>query len=158
LDDQGGIPGYLLGRHCYVLLRDASGMPYTFGAYDIDNQLTPAKDGDPTSPPGGCGGGLRNSVCVDLPNVPPDIFCTLESSVAAGPHGTYNFVSNNSNLWIHDQLAAAGLTPAFPSTAIMNKAQACAVKPIIFAQLAQAGIQLPVAQRIWAFAFGLTCP
>ncbi|MBI1814050.1 MAG: hypothetical protein HYR72_03650 [Deltaproteobacteria bacterium] len=115
------------GRHCYFLTTNSNGTHHTYGAY-ADRLLTPAKDGDPFSPPNGCGpGGLVGvfqSVCTAV--VPPpgltleQIVAYLETAVAAPPQGPYHILSNNSNVWCQHRITDLGLDLDLPIGAVSS--------------------------------------
>jgi hypothetical protein len=157
-----------LGRHCYFLITDPHGTQSTYGAYDVGaglftgGLLTPEKNGDPVNAPGGCSGGITGSDCIST-NPPPgktidDIIMSLDQAVASGPQGTYDPISNNSNLWMKNRIAQLGLGVSLPATAITSKAEACAQIPIIEQNLKMCNISFSQKLLIKIFAPHVSCP
>jgi hypothetical protein len=147
-----------VGRHCYFLVTSTSGMRSTYGAYSVDDQLTPAKDAlsdlNNASP---CGSGTFNSVCRGLTapsgQTLEGMVAVLETAVAAGPQGPYQRVTNNSNLWAMMRLQELGVSTSLPIAAIKSRLTAAAQLPIAIAELVGCSVDVYVIQRIKCAVF-----
>ena len=151
-----------LGRHCYFLITGSDGVPKTYGAYKVSGLLTPAKNQDPVSPLGGCVGGITGSDCISV-TLPQgttidDLTQRLNQAVARGTQGTYDPVSNNSNLWMKNRIAELGLNVTLPANAITNKSELCAQIPAIKQSLDMCHVGFIDKLLLYLFAPSVTCP
>lgn len=162
-------------RHCYFLRTDVDGTGSTYGGYPYRSiprfwgRRTPKKNADNFSPPGGCSPVDRDfsvSVCSDTSPAAgttlEDLAQNLETAVNAGPDLAYNPVTNNSNLWVLQQIVQDGvLGVSLPASAPTNAAESCTQVPAMKARLAACGASPSLAQHIinsFESVSGVSCP
>jgi cysteine-rich repeat protein len=115
------------GRHCYFAARDALGQKTTYSAFPRRGLLTPGKNfGHDLNDHNACGSfSPLDSVCLVV-SAPAghslqSIVAHLEQAVVAGPEGTYEPITNNSNTWVKRRIDELGLDIILPEGAVFDE-------------------------------------
>jgi len=146
-----------VGRHCYFLVEDFLGNESTYGAYNVNDRLTPVKNASSDlldAVPCGTGFliGPLESVCktVDPPQGQTlnSIVDHLEQAIAVGPDGTYHRITNNSNLWLKQRINELSLGISLPNSAITGRLDVAQHLPFVIAELVACGVDALVIDQI----------
>ena len=132
-------------RHCYFLATDWQGSQSTYGAYDIQGQLTPGqnddlKNGQPYIPRG-CTGGALGSECTVVPLLRSSfaqIVTALGHDAAGSSLGQYNITSNNCNTWAQGEIDKLHLAVTLPNDVVSNSDDVCRLYPLLLQRLGSA--------------------
>jgi hypothetical protein len=115
LGNSGLVCPSFIAKHCYFLISFPDGHKETISAFPESpiplfyGNLTPVRNGDPTTPPNGCisdDSDISKSFCKDLPlSNPCDGYEKLLRALQRGNEGAYSLTNNNSNTWVNRRLS-----------------------------------------------------